>query len=317
MTTRTPTRSVVASSDAPRKTCVITGANTGIGLATARALRATREYSKITLACRDATKARRAIDALERDGARSSCALAFRELDLASVASARDFAAAHLDEDEALDCLILNAGVMAVPTLERTRDGFELQMGVNHLGHHALAAGLMPALAKSEDARVISVSSEAHRIAGRGLARDDLFGEEKYSAWGQYGQSKLANVLFAFELARRCERAGLGNVTASALHPGAVDSELGRYLQPPDEEVKWWQTKLYDFIRLNFLKTTEQGAATSVFLAHEIAAGEARGKYYSDCAEKTPAKNCLDLDDARWLWDRSAELTGVGFDSLL
>lgn len=297
----------------------MTGANTGIGLATVRALRASNEYSKITLACRDASKARRAIDALARDGAASTCALVFRELDLASVASARDFAASYLDDegDDGLDCLVNNAGVMAVPKLERTRDGFELQVGVNHLGHHALTAGLMPALAKSEDARVICVSSEAHRIAGKGLAREDLFGEKNYSAWGQYGQSKLANVLFAFELARRCERAGLGNVTASALHPGAVDSELGRYLQPPDEEIKWWQTKLYDFIRLNFLKTTEQGAATSVFLAREIARGEARGKYYSDCAEKTPAKNCLDVDDARWLWDRSAELTGVGFDSLL
>ena len=313
---------VAASRDADgasRKTCVVTGANTGIGLATVRALRASNEYSKITLACRDASKARRAIDALARDGAASTCALVFRELDLASVASARDFAASYLDDegDDGLDCLVNNAGVMAVPKLERTRDGFELQVGVNHLGHHALTAGLMPALAKSEDARVICVSSEAHRIAGKGLAREDLFGEKNYSAWGQYGQSKLANVLFAFELARRCERAGLGNVTASALHPGAVDSELGRYLQPPDEEIKWWQTKLYDFIRLNFLKTTEQGAATSVFLAREIARGEARGKYYSDCAEKTPAKNCLDVDDARWLWDRSAELTGVGFDSLL
>ena len=313
---------VAASRDADgasRKTCVVTGANAGIGLATVRALRASCEYSKITLACRDASKARRAIDALARDGAASTCALVFRELDLASVASARDFAASYLDDegDDGLDCLVNNAGVMAVPKLERTRDGFELQVGVNHLGHHALTAGLMPALAKSEDARVICVSSEAHRIAGKGLAREDLFGEKNYSAWGQYGQSKLANVLFAFELARRCERAGLGNVTASALHPGAVDSELGRYLQPPDEEIKWWQTKLYDFIRLNFLKTTEQGAATSVFLAREIARGEARGKYYSDCAEKTPAKNCLDVDDARWLWDRSAELTGVGFDSLL
>jgi NAD(P)-dependent dehydrogenase (short-subunit alcohol dehydrogenase family) len=243
----------------------------------------------------------------------SATRLVFRALDLADVGSTRDFANAYLDDfGGALDVLVNNAGVMAVPSLERTRDGFELQVGVNHLGHHALTAGLFPALRASEDGRVATVSSEAHKIAARGLARDDLFGEKKYSAWGQYGQSKLANVLFAFELARRCP----ANVSSATLHPGAVDTELGRFLQPPEDEVTWWQKRLFEFVRDNFLKTPEQGAATSVYLARDIAKGEANGKYYVDCREKTPAKNCFDEEDAAWLWQRSAELTGVSFDSI-
>ena len=307
-----------SSTNEPRgtKRAVVTGANAGIGFETVRALRASGDFHTIVLACRDERRARDAIARLETPGETSGSSatrLVFRALDLADVGSTRDFANAYLDDfGGALDVLVNNAGVMAVPSLERTRDGFELQVGVNHLGHHALTAGLFPALRASEDGRVATVSSEAHKIAARGLARDDLFGEKKYSAWGQYGQSKLANVLFAFELARRCP----ANVSSATLHPGAVDTELGRFLQPPEDEVTWWQKRLFEFVRDNFLKTPEQGAATSVYLARDIAKGEANGKYYVDCREKTPAKNCFDEEDAAWLWQRSAELTGVSFDSI-
>lgn len=325
MTMMTMTPRVVASASSSSsatnetrgtKRAVVTGANTGIGFETVRALRASGDFHTIVLACRDERRARDAIARLEspeETSASNATRLVFRALDLADVGSTRDFANAYLDDyGGALDVLVNNAGVMAVPSLERTRDGFELQVGVNHLGHHALTAGLFPALRASEDGRVATVSSEAHKIAARGLARDDLFGEKKYSAWGQYGQSKLANVLFAFELARRCP----ANVSSATLHPGAVDTELGRFLQPPEDEVIWWQKRLFEFVRDNFLKTPEQGAATSVYLARDIAKGEANGKYYVDCREKTPAKNCFDEEDAAWLWQRSAELTGVSFDSI-
>lgn len=291
--------------------CVVTGANTGIGLETARAL--ARTYDVVTLACRDETRARAAMATIGADDL-CDAELRFAPLDLSSLASIEDFGRAMRAADEAIDAFVANAGVMALPAATRTRDGFETQVGVNHLGHYAAIGWVFPLIERAGretgDARVVVVSSEAHRIASRGLRRDDLFGETRYGAWTQYGQSKLANVLFANELARRCEGRG---VTVASLHPGAVDTELGRYLQPPDAEVKWWQKKLYNFIR-KFLKTPEQGAATSVFLARDIERGVANGKYFSDCREKTPAKTCLDEDDALWLWNRSAELTGVAFD---
>ena len=197
MTMMTMTPRVVASASSsssatnePRgtKRAVVTGANTGIGFETVRALRASGDFHTIVLACRDERRARDAIARLEspeETSASNATRLVFRALDLADVGSTRDFANAYLDDyGGALDVLVNNAGVMAVPSLERTRDGFELQVGVNHLGHHALTAGLFPALRASEDGRVATVSSEAHKIAARGLARDDLFGEKKYSAWG-------------------------------------------------------------------------------------------------------------------------------------
>ena len=316
-----------ATAAARGKVAVITGANTGIGLETARGLYLddSHRFSEIILACRDERKARRAIDAIAGTSADDDAAdrprLTFQPLDLASLSSCEDFGKRFLDQrgsDASLDALICNAGVMACPSLIETSDGFELQVGVNHLGHYALVAGVWPALVgtarNTGDGRVVVVSSEAHRIPGRaGLRRDDLFGREKYSAWGQYGQSKLANVLFAFELARRAKGTG---VSACALHPGAVDTELGRYLQP-EGEPKWWQKALYEAIRTNFLKTPAQGAETSLYLARDVNDGaEMNGKYYADCEEKMPSKACFDREDALWLWERSAELTGASFDSL-
>ena len=306
------------------KVAVITGANTGIGLETARGLYLddSHRFSEIILACRDERKARSAIDAIADDNPNADRPrLTFAPLDLASLSSCEDFGKRFLDQrgsDASLDALICNAGVMACPSLIETSDGFELQVGVNHLGHYAVVAGVWPALVgtakNTGDGRVVVVSSEAHRIPGRaGLRRDDLFGREKYSAWGQYGQSKLANVLFAFELARRAKGTG---VSACALHPGAVDTELGRYLQP-EGEPKWWQKALYEAIRTNFLKTPAQGAETSLYLARDVNDGaEMNGKYYADCEEKMPSKACFDREDALWLWEHSAELTGASFDSL-
>jgi NAD(P)-dependent dehydrogenase (short-subunit alcohol dehydrogenase family) len=312
-----------ATAAARGKVAVITGANTGIGLETARGLYLddSHRFSEIILACRDEHKARRAIDAIvaANPDASNRPRLTFEQVDLGSLSSCEDFGKRFLDErgaDASLDALICNAGVMACPSLIETSDGFEYQVGVNHLGHYALVASVWPALAATAkttgDGRVVVVSSEAHRIPGNaGMNRADLFGREKYSAWGQYGQSKLANVLFAFELARRAEGTG---VSACALHPGAVDTELGRYLQP-EGEPKWWQKALYDVIRTNFLKTPAQGAETSLYLARDVAHGaEMNGKYFADCKEKTPSKACFNREDALWLWERSAELTGARFD---
>jgi len=298
---------------------VITGANTGIGYETAAALVRSNAFDVIVLACRDEGKGKKAVEKLRLSATANGTTVMTLALDLCSLKSVRACAEAldGLLGEEGIDCLINNAGVMAIGEYTKTEDGFETQVGTCHLGHYALTAGLMPALARAAkkrgEARVVTVSSEAHRFAVKGMNREDLFGEREYSPWGQYGQAKLANVLFAFELERRCAKAKNG-VSSSVLHPGAVDTELGRYLQPPDAEVKWWQKALYDFIRVNFLKTPEQGAMTSVFLANEVAKGISNGKYYADCKEKTPAKPALSLEEAEWLWKRSAELTGVSFD---
>ena len=326
-----------SSSSTPRKSiAVVSGANTGIGYETVKALLSSGTYDEIILACRDEAKALEARARLRADvfGTSSSgdddadddetstTRLTCERLDLGSLESVRacgDRLNARA-ADAGIDCLILNAGVMAVPNFTPTADGFELQVGVCHLGHYALTARVMPALERAAalrgEARVVTVSSEAHRIAAKGVSRDDLFGEYAYSAWGQYGQAKLANVLFAFELARRCARKKNG-VSSSVLHPGAVDTELGRYLQPEDGDVKWWQKALFDFIRTNFLKTPAQGAETSVFLANGVTDGASTsGKYYADCKEKTVAKPALSEADAAWLWERSAELTGEAFAEL-
>ena len=160
-------------------------------------------------------------------------------LDLSSLASIKDFSAAVLDQGRPLHVLLNNAGVMALPNREETRDGFEYQLGVNHVGHAALTWRLLPllletAVEKDEDGdkdavRVVTVASSAHQFGGVDFA--DLQRERSYSAWNAYGQSKLANVLFAYELARRTAIApGSTRFTSNALHPGVVKTELARYL---------------------------------------------------------------------------------------
>lgn len=198
---------------------IVTGANSGLGYETARAL--AQHGATVTLAVRSVPKGRDAADRI-RD-LTPSAAVTAEELDLASLASVRAFAqrwtAANPD---GLHLLVNNAGVMAIPRRE-TADGFEMQLGTNHLGHFALTGLLLDALAAVPDARVVTVSSAAHRF-GR-MDFDDLMGTRRYNAWRAYGQSKLANLLFTSELQRRLQHAGLP-VTAMAAHPGYAATNL-------------------------------------------------------------------------------------------
>ncbi|MBU6279525.1 MAG: SDR family oxidoreductase [Actinomycetales bacterium] len=199
---------------------IVTGANSGLGLCTAQAL--ARAGASVTMAVRDVAKG---------DGAKaqiignigSDANISVARLDLADLASVRDFAqtwsAAH---PAGLDLLINNAGIMAIPR-RPTADGFETQFGTNHLGHFALTALLWPALIARTFSRVVTVSSQAHRM-GR-MNWDDLMGEHRYSSWGAYGQSKLANLLFTLGLQQRIDDAGLG-VLALAAHPGYSSTNL-------------------------------------------------------------------------------------------
>ncbi|KAI3436274.1 hypothetical protein D9Q98_002327 [Chlorella vulgaris] len=283
------------------KVALITGANTGIGFETAKALRQ-RDY-QVVLACRDKEKAEAARRKLKElvPGARS---VEVAIMDLADLSSVRDWAKRAQDFSEPLDVLICNAGVMACPQ-QQTKDGFEYQLGVNHLGHFLLANMVTPLLTTPErPSRVVTVSSAAHFFGH--INFEDLQFRTGYNPWKAYGQSKLANVLMTYEMARRLSPND--NCTANCLHPGVVATELVRYLLP--ERESWWQQPLAKINRA-FSLTAEQGAQTSVYLAASPEVEGVSGKYYDKCKPVSSSKESYDAAVAARLWDVSAELVGL------
>ncbi len=209
-----------SEADVPDQTgrvALVTGANSGIGFETARALASRGAH--VVLACRDRA---RADDAVFRIGPVAGPTEVL-DLDLADLDQVRAAVDQLRERHDRLDLLVNNAGVMATPH-RRTAQGFELQLGVNHLGHFALTGLVLDLLTGTEGSRVVTVSSQAHRI-GR-IRFDDLQSEASYSAWAAYGQAKLANLLFAFELQRRLVALG-APTTSSAAHPGAASTNLG------------------------------------------------------------------------------------------
>jgi NAD(P)-dependent dehydrogenase (short-subunit alcohol dehydrogenase family) len=215
-----------------------------------------------------------------------------------------------------INVLMANAGVMAIPDRQITKDGYERTFQSNHLGHFALTAELFPLLAN--DARVINVSSDAYMIASKGLQLENLNGETEYGPWSSYGQSKLSNILFTKELQERANKRGLA-LTAVALHPGAVRTDLARNLIGEDKFAAMQKDGPAgsDFVLLNalsyFTRSVENGASTQVFLA----AGNGdvvKGEYYVDMQAKKVGDAALDMDKAKALWDISEKLTGVKFE---
>ncbi|MEJ8634883.1 oxidoreductase [Streptomyces sp. MS2.AVA.5] len=198
------------------RTAVVTGANSGIGLVTAREL--ARKGARVVLACRSESRGREAESAIRADVPGAD--VEFRPLDLADLTSVRDFAASY--PYDRLDLLINNAGVMALPH-SVTADGFETQFGINHLGHFALTGLLLPKLLGTPGARVVSLSSFMHAMANIDIG--DLNSERRYSPWTAYSRSKTANLLFVHELARRLSAAG-SEVVAAAAHPGYANTNL-------------------------------------------------------------------------------------------
>jgi NAD(P)-dependent dehydrogenase (short-subunit alcohol dehydrogenase family) len=273
----------------PEKTVLVTGANAGIGRATATEL--ARMGARVLMACRSAERGAEAQAAVvaEVPGASTELLIA----DLSSGEGVRALAAQTLQHTDRLDVLVNNAGVFT-PSYIPTAGGLETQFAVNHLAPFLLTHLLRDLLVKSAPARVVTVSSEAHK---RGQIRwDDLQGERKYSGLQAYSQSKLANLLFNRELARRLGGTG---VTANALHPGVIGTRLLftgfaplRLLRP-------------------FLKTPERGARTSVFLASAPAVERLTGLYYIDLEPARPSPAARDDGAARRLWRISAELTGM------
>src|SRR3954454_7909683 len=207
--------------DVPSQTgrvAVVTGANSGLGLATAREL--ARAGATVVLGCRDAARGAAAVERIRSDV--PDAAVDLQLLDLASLASIADFAGRLTSSYPGIDLLINNAGVMAIPRAE-TADGFEMQFGTNHLGHFALTGRLVDALRARAGSRVVTVSSTAHKPGQ--INFDDLMSQRSYKKWGAYSQSKLANLLFAFELQRRLAAAGSETISVAA-HPGYSATNL-------------------------------------------------------------------------------------------
>jgi NAD(P)-dependent dehydrogenase (short-subunit alcohol dehydrogenase family) len=204
--------------DQSGRTAIVTGANSGLGLVTAREL--ARAGASVVMACRNLEKGHAAVD--EVRAAVPDAQVQLDELDLASLASVRAFADRLKATHHGLDLMINNAGVMGSPR-RRTADGFELQFGTNHLGHFALTSALLETMEGREDARVVTLSSTAHKM-GR-INFDNLNGDRHYFRWNAYGQSKLANLLFALELDRRLRAVG-STVKSLAAHPGYAATNL-------------------------------------------------------------------------------------------
>ena len=251
------------------RTFLVTGANTGIGLATATDL--ARRGGRVFLACRSRQKGEAAVAQIA--AATGSDQVRFLPLDLADLASVRECALAFLALDEPLHVLVNNAGIGGTPG--RTKDGFELVFGVNHLGHFALTMGLLECLTASR-ARIVNVASDAHYQA-KGIDFDRLRRRTRgITGMSEYAVSKLCNVLFSQELARRLDGSG---VVSYALHPGVVASDIWRRVPAP---VRPLVTRR--------MLTVEQGARTSLYCATAPETALRSGAYYDDCAERQPSR---------------------------
>nr|XP_005590415.1 PREDICTED: retinol dehydrogenase 13 isoform X1 [Macaca fascicularis] len=283
----------------PGKTVIVTGANTGIGKQTA--LELAKRGGNIILACRDMEKCEAA--AKDIRGETLNHHVNARHLDLASLKSIREFAAKIIEEEERVDILINNAGVMRCPHWT-TEDGFEMQFGVNHLGHFLLTNLLLDKLKASAPSRIISLSSLAH-VAGH-IDFDDLnWQTRKYNTKAAYCQSKLAIVLFTKELSRRLQGSG---VTVNALHPGVARTELGRHTGIHGSTFS--STTLGPIIWL-LVKSPELAAQPSTYLAVAEELADVSGKYFDGLKQKAPAPEAEDEVVARRLWAESARLVGL------
>ncbi len=303
----TTTDDVLAGQDLSGRRFVVTGATAGLGEETSRALAA--HGATVTMTARDAGRTSAAVDRIRATVPDAD--LTVRMLDLASLADVRRFADEYLAANDRTDVLINNAGIMACPHTTTT-DGWEMQIGTNHIAHFLLTQLLMPTL--GDGSRVVALSSAGHRFSDVDLD-DPNFETTEYDPWAAYGRSKTANALFAVELDRRlADRGG----HAYSVHPGGIVTELGRHLTketlavitdvPTTEQIEW--------------KTVPQGAATSVWAATASELDAQGGAYLEDChvAERNDVPDsrggiksyAIDPDRAAALWGRTEQWIADG-----
>ncbi len=294
------------------KLAVVTGANSGLGLETAVALAAAG--AQVVMACRTPSKAASALEELKRRVPRANVEL--MSLDLADLGSVRRFAADFSARHARLDLLVNNAGVMAVP-LTRTADGFEMQIGTNHLGHFALTGLLLECLKAAGDARIVNLASLAHRWT-LGMDLDDLnFEHRRYNKWDAYGKSKLANLLFTFELVRRLQATGSG-LRVAAAHPGYAATNL-QLVGPQQTGSKVGGVIMQIGNRL-IGQSAAMGALPSLYAATapEVQSGDYYGPDGFQQIGGYPRKvgcrkSARDPEMANRLWELSEQLTGVRY----
>ena len=302
------TDEVLDGVDLRGKRILVTGASAGLGIETARSLVA--QGAHVVGAARDLDKAKRATESV-RSAAKNGAGFELVALDLASLASVRASADALVAAGKPFDVIIANAGVMACPP-GKTSDGFETQFGTNHLGHFVFVNRLTPLL--NRGARIVNLSSAGHRFADVDLD-DPNFERTAYHPFVAYGRSKTANILFAEALDRRLKAKG---IRATAVHPGGIQTELGRHLTPElIAQIMPAGPAAFKF------KTIPQGAATSVWSAVVASADAVGGRYCEDChvADITNDPNArtgvrayaLDSARADALWAKSEEMVGERF----
>jgi retinol dehydrogenase 12 len=280
---------------------LVTGANTGLGMETARVL--ALRGALVTMACRNLEKAEHARRAIVNSAAGriDASQLELLELDLNSLAKTRASAQQFNSRGRPLHLLVNNAGIM-IPMERRTEEGFEAHLGINHLAHFLFTNLIIDALQEAGQARVVVLASSAMGMATLTPALEDLNWEKrKFSGFRSYGDSKLMNLMFARELNRRHGKKG---IVANALHPGVIATELGR-----DQSLPFMALGIF---MLPFMKSVPRGSATTVYVATSPEYHKRGGLYFSDCREKKPDHK-LAMDDSVCgaLWQRSCELTAL------
>jgi len=304
------------------KIVLITGGNTGLGLESVKRLAAAG--ATVVFTSRESTKGQRALDEVNQYLAEKSDSsfvgkAMFTNLDLCDLENVKSFnkrLASKIGEAK-VDVLLNNAGVMAIPDRRLTKDGFEQTFQTNYLGHFALTSTILPQL--SPDAKIINVSSAGYLFAKNGLEMDNLNGEREYGPWSSYGLSKLENILFTNEIRRRAQNSEKwSNLRAYSLHPGAVQTDLARYLigeekfqSMKENGFSNWKDKVLMESLAKFVKTVQEGASTQVYLASSAIAENRNGNYFTDGKVSSLQAPAMDQTKGEELWDVSEKLAGV------
>lgn len=299
--------------DLTGKVVVITGGNTGLGKE--QALKLVSLGADLFVICKSREKGEATVSAL-KEKAVSQQRIGYFTADLGDLKSVKACSDAIHRQLQHIDVLCNNAGVMAVPERSLTKDGFEMHMGINHIGHFALTAHLTDLLQKSKAARIINVASQAYLFAGDTIKDDWMFENSKYQPWQAYGNSKLTNILFTKSLAARLKAASSPILTFS-LHPGGCRTELGRYILDPSSipKIAYPLVGLLSLPLVYATKSAEQGAQTQIYLSAskqlDLLKSKSGAFFDNSKAVSTSGKYSNDMELAELLWDRSVKATGV------